>query len=465
MSSANIPTFINLQHHNSSETSESPSSVKTVTSEDEALCELLKLDGFTLDGSWSDETDKIDGTLQTPEHDYIPYGSIEGENVQSSYIRQHIPPRDCQRPNTNHTPLLLETSPNLLSEAQCSYIIYNLGYRTSNDGGKTYGPTYVKSARPERNDNNPISEFSIDLRTPNPHKVCVFQSELVLTWIERALQKAGLETILRSWLQQTFYSSQFNHDNKIYRLHPRLRMLQYDANDNDIFPPHYDATTTWRDPISGNIWESQLTVLLYLTSSSSTTTAKCSNPSTLKYNNTLYGGGGATRFQSILDPTRHYWDYYPQRGTILMFTHELYHSSQPLTHGTKLVLRTDILFPPLLIPTIPNFENPLSPSQIRNQEDENDSSSVTTISLELPSATTLQQALDAFQETIMHNTTTNLFYQSMNWKESLGLDSDEPISHLMSLGSRTFQDILQDVGWDETSSQQFWSYCTDHYHP
>jgi hypothetical protein len=445
--------------------SESPSSTTTITSEDEALCELLRLDRFSLDGgNWKDDDNKED-KMETMEQDCK---IMTGKSTQSIYICQHIPPQNCQRPNTLHTPLLLETSPNLLSEAQCSYIIHNLGYRTSNDGGKTYGPTYVKSARSVIHDSPTFnhSNISIDLRTPNPHKVCVFTSDLVLTWMERALQAAGLDPILHSWVQHNYNIPSNDQNHKIYRLHPRLRMLQYDAHENDIFPPHYDATTTWKDPHSGTIWESQLTVLLYLTSSSSSTNMTPVTPSGHTQNSKDVmqhpGEGGATRFQSILDPTHHHWDYTPQQGTILLFTHELYHSSQPLTRGIKLVLRTDVLFPPQMtlirnhLHTNCMNTNNNTNNNHHEDDDTKDNSVMSSQNPTTTSATTLQQALDTFQMTSSNPL-------PLDWKQSLGLDPEDPISNLMSLGSTLFQGLLQDVGWDVITAKEFWKYCRDHY--
>ena len=115
-------------------------------------------------------------------------------------------------------------------------------------------------------------------------------------------------------------------------LNPRLRVLRYDADDGDVFDPHFDATTR----ADGGRTTSLLTVLIYLNDG---------------------GGrdfdGGETRFVDHavsrpggggIDPRERATEIAPEAGKVVLFEHELFHSSAPLVSGTKYVLRTDVLF-------------------------------------------------------------------------------------------------------------------------
>jgi hypothetical protein len=129
-------------------------------------------------------------------------------------------------------------------------------------------------------------------------------------------------------------------------LNPRLRVLRYDAIDNDIFKPHFDAATTTNVMGGGGDtttnMTSLLTVLIYLNDG-----------------NGIDFSGGETHFidhsinpkmsSSSVDDvssttTTTLLVVVPQAGDVVVFEHDLYHSSAPLTVGTKFVLRTDVLF-------------------------------------------------------------------------------------------------------------------------
>ena len=152
----------------------------SISSADEALFEILGVDKLFLDAD-----DDIDiGTGDHDCHHDNDYVSV----TSTTLTMTHILPQHCHRPLTPHTPLLLETMPLLLSPAQCSYIIYNLGCRTTNNGGETYGPTYITAAshspqqeRNEGGEDDGGDGVTVQLLNPNHHKVCVFNSKLVLT--------------------------------------------------------------------------------------------------------------------------------------------------------------------------------------------------------------------------------------------------------------------------------------------
>ena len=53
--------------------------------------------------------------------------------------------------------------------------------------------------------------------------------------------------------------------------------------------------------------------------------------------------GGATLFEDTTEAKR-FAAVAPARGRVVLFEHDLWHSGAPVTAGTKLVLRTDVLF-------------------------------------------------------------------------------------------------------------------------
>lgn len=259
-------------------------------SADEALFELLRIDKLSLD------------------HD-----SDTCTNKEPTAVVNVTPPTCCHRPQTPHDAILL-LCPGALSSWQCRYIIHK-GQQATNDGGAHYGPHYVHQA---------VHAFStrVTLDRPNHHKVCVFMDGMILTWIKNTVQN-----FFDEYIQEWNGSS-----NDGYRINPRLRLLRYDAVDEDVFLNHYDATTTTTTR-EGVEYESKLTILIYLN------TDFC---------------GGETAFLNSLDPSD-FLNIEPKTGQVVVFNHELYHASRTLEYkesisvdslpgGTKYVLRSDVMF-------------------------------------------------------------------------------------------------------------------------
>jgi len=282
----------------------------SINSADEALYEMLGVDKLNLD-------------VEAPTHSFEKHtGPLPTRNTVTSL--RSIPPTLCHRPQTPHRPLLLQTTSPLLTVQQCNHII-SLGGRTSNDGGTHYGPSYVTSAQ------NGPSGASVDLQKPNHHKVCVFKDVNVLTWLKKAFDD-HLDPFIKEWCL----------DNNIvmlsgYAINPRLRLLRYDAQDHDIFLPHYDATTTYYDECCETTWESKLTILVYLNTGGGSQFS-----------------GGRTLFLNSLEQSDSL-PITPQRGHFVVFNHELYHASEGLelnehlivnevVGGSKFVMRSDVMF-------------------------------------------------------------------------------------------------------------------------
>ena len=154
---------------------------------------------------------------------------------------------------------------------------------------------------------------TVKLQQPNKHKLSVFEHEPSREKLWRSLEPLIAEQI------DTFTST--TGCGQPIGLNPRLRVLRYDSEDKDVFDPHFDATTR----VAGNK-TSLLTVLLYLNEG---------------------GGadfeGGQTLFLDASEKGDNIL-VTPSMGSVVVFEHDLFHSSAPLEFGTKFVLRTDVLF-------------------------------------------------------------------------------------------------------------------------
>jgi hypothetical protein len=156
----------------------------------------------------------------------------------------------------------------------------------------------------------------VKLQEPNKHKLSVFEHPPTTKKLWNKLESIILPHI-SSFIENTKRGRPIG-------LNPRLRVLRYDATDNDVFEPHFDATTQVNESTS------LLTVLIYLNDG---------------------GGkefdGGETCFldsKSIKMNDTTTTMVTPSTGDVVVFEHDLFHSSAPLKFGTKYILRTDVLF-------------------------------------------------------------------------------------------------------------------------
>jgi hypothetical protein len=458
--SVSIPIAAIAHVSMASESTSASSPTGSVSSADAALFEILGIDKLTLDRE--DECHEYDD--QGDFHDTNSPRNAKAVVPPSVFTR--IPPQHCHRPHTPHTPLLLESSPLLLSAAQCSYIIYNLGYRTTNNNdGPTIGPTYVTAAQHDG--------VIVPLLHPNHHKVCVFQSDLVLQWIQTAFQQSGIHHAIQEWCQTNGILNTDDTTNDttddtddtdddtstdiIYRINPRLRLLRYDAINHDIFLPHYDATTTTTKTTSaGHCYESKLTILLYLNTG-----------------NGINFHGGNTLFLNSFQPSDCI-EIVPKLGTFVVFNHELYHASQALTvhdniecqdgirGGTKFVLRTDVMFP--VVDTV----GTVSPQQHQLQHPEDYASvlalPVTTTTSDRP--VTVQDVVHTLRETRTRTrtpTSHDLECDRLLLEILQQLDMDQlPVATFLVPGPVAVQAMLVDLGIDTTTAHEFVQHCQIH---
>ena len=190
------------------------------------------------------------------------------------------------------------------------------------------------------------STYTIQIQNPNEHKLSAIDTQHdPQRQHPPSARKPNLNdpaTSLMDQLYSTISASLPSHASfqsfskrtkcgAILGLNPRLRVLQYDAKDNDRFEAHFDATTFV--PGIKNRRKSLITVLVYLNNG---------------------GGdefeGGETLYLDFHNSTSAKPNYdgaikvVPRAGRVVLFEHDLFHSGAPLVRGTKYIMRTDILF-------------------------------------------------------------------------------------------------------------------------
>lgn len=225
----------------------------------------------------------------------------------------HVPQR-CSRYLHDSSDVCAFVINNFLTSEECTALIQ---YATSSS--KTTGFHYIKEAG--HIDDDGVMHI-VKLKRANEHKLSVFQHLPTIDLLWKRMQHMILP-IIDKFVQTTKCGPPLG-------LNPRLRVLRYDANDNDIFEPHFDATTN----VGDDNMTSLLTVLIYLNDGDG-----------------VEFSGGETRFIDHMNPKMSSVDVssttlliVPQAGNVVIFEHDLFHSSALLTFGTKYVLRTDVLF-------------------------------------------------------------------------------------------------------------------------
>ncbi|CAB9498344.1 P4Hc [Seminavis robusta] len=176
--------------------------------------------------------------------------------------------------------------------------------------------------------------YKVPLQHPNPHKLAVFENHKMVDRLWKRMVDTKL--LLKSTL--------LRHCNKFgppRGLNPRLRVLQYDAQDQDRFEPHFDATTR-----VGTSFVSRITVLLYLNDGGGVDfeggETRFLNAHISNFNNQHTTASSSSEEEDHSNDGQHVIT--PQTGRLVLFEHDLYHAGAPLQWGTKHVLRTDIVF-------------------------------------------------------------------------------------------------------------------------
>lgn len=274
---------------------------------------------------------------------------------------------------------------------QCQYLIQKAtGSSTSSSSSSSSSSStntfrYITEATHKAPDG---SSFTVQLQNPNRHKLSVidtfhqhndcddydhddnYKNKVALdastTTTPSAAAGGGgggpkedIATQIMDELYCKIYTTLKNHPSYISfqkRLHcgnmqglnPRMRILKYDAQDNDRFDAHFDATTFVPNNKNGSTGagtssstckqrQSLITVLLYL-----------NNGGGIDFE------GGETLYldsdDTVLVPRKERLEgkeavkVVPKAGNVVVFEHDLFHSGAPLVRGTKYIMRTDILF-------------------------------------------------------------------------------------------------------------------------
>ena len=221
-------------------------------------------------------------------------------------VKQLIVPQHCSRYLHKPNDVASFVIQNFLDQDECQDLIHLANTLSST------GFHYVTEAAHTDEDG---TTHVVKLQEPNKHKLSVFEHPETTQKLWRRL-----ETIIQPHIS-TFIKS--THCGKPIGLNPRLRVLRYDADADDIFEPHFDATTRVNESTS------LLTVLIYLNDG---------------------GGkdfdGGETCFldSKSMKANETSTMVTPSAGDVVVFEHDLFHSSVPLKFGTKYILRTDVLF-------------------------------------------------------------------------------------------------------------------------
>ena len=244
---------------------------------------------------------------------------------------------------------------NILSPDECLELIRVAANSSRNESNSTLATSFRYITHAVHTAPDGQTKFEVKLERPNPHKLAVFRHEswVKLLWerieplfhnyqqhenenenAESSLKQAIERFIHREALSVSESYTDTSSASPIAGLNPRLRVLKYDACDEDEFKGHFDATTE----IHSLGQTSYLTVLLYL--------------------NNGGGGdfdGGETEFlsqeekgakdiQSSGIPCSRSVKVTPRAGSVVLFEHDLFHRGRPLLWGTKYVLRTDVMF-------------------------------------------------------------------------------------------------------------------------
>lgn len=217
---------------------------------------------------------------------------------------------------------------NVLSEDQCQRIVQMAGT----------GFRYITEASHKTSDG---TSYTVEIQSPNPHKLSAIDTDHNPQFSKVGSKPKDAGTLLMDHLYNTISASLLSDPSyqsfakrtkcgSMQGLNSRMRVLKYDARDNDRFDAHFDATTFVPGKLTRR--KSLVTVLVYLNNG----------------DGDEFEGGETFDFQHSTPGESMNHDsaakVVPKTGRVVAFEHDLFHSGAPLDRGTKYIMRTDILF-------------------------------------------------------------------------------------------------------------------------
>lgn len=232
-------------------------------------------------------------------------------------------PSKCSRYDIESSNCLALVLDNVLTQKDCNHIIQT---------AEKIGFHYITEATHKTNDGS----FKVEIQKPNPHKLSAIDTHhskdkctLLMDDLYHKISKSlSSQKCYQSFLKRTKCGG-------MKGLNPRMRILKYDASDNDRFDAHFDATTYV--PSIEKQRKSLITVLLYLNDGDGVdfeggeTVFLPKSFKTSTENRNLVNDENNTKVV-------------PKTGSVCIFEHDLFHSGAPLHYGTKYIMRTDILY-------------------------------------------------------------------------------------------------------------------------
>lgn len=313
----------------------------------EAFMEMLGLTNLRI----VDDNNEFEDEEEDLTHDST---CIQSQDVKVMYDIINLPSR-CSRHLLPPSSCLALVIDNVLSEQQCNYLIEKAHESST-------GFRYITEATHKALDG---SSYTVQIQNPNPHKLAVvdtghdpFSSQHNSDELQKNFHDLEA-TLIMDQLYITI-SSILNESNLDYQkftsrtncgkhqgLNPRMRILKYDAENNDRFEAHFDATTFVPSSSKSNNHndngknhnirrQSLITVLVYLNNGNGQD-FEGGETMYLNYHNSCTTKTNSVDLEGSVKVT-------PKVGRVVLFEHDLFHSGSPLQTGTKYIMRTDVLF-------------------------------------------------------------------------------------------------------------------------
>jgi 2OG-Fe(II) oxygenase superfamily len=433
----------------------------SISSQDEALCDVLGLPSLHVI-SLTEEEEIL--------HDTNNHNHNNNINISNDTVERPLPLKTSMQPvsisSTSIHPVRIKlplhvsrhfyppqnccawTIPHLFTQQECRQLIETAATDASS---QQQSFDYVRTATHTAEDG---TQYSVDLQSPNHHKLSVFNHP---QWVQRLWRRLQPYIIMEDVVgeRSSVLSEMIQRDrlderhHSVAGLNPRLRVLKYDADDGDEFQPHFDATTTTTTMRHST---SLVTVLLYLNDGGG---VDFEGGETVFLPNTLESNPPVD-WKNATDVTLtdnannvQYHDnatiITPSTGTVVLFEHDLFHCGRRLEWGTKYVLRTDIMFQM----TLDELQT-LRSSRLQKEEEGSPDSSSRRQDTNHSAPITIQELVDKVFATQNDDDDKSVLCADQHGNiaaalSNLGLLEDTTIESFCSPGRFALQAMLQDV--------------------